>query len=159
MKIYIVRHGDSLESDIDSQRPLSNKGKADIERLGRYLANLNLNLAQIIHSGILRAEETAGILAKMLEPDILVKPHPSLKSLDDPSDVILEIETVCSDILIVSHLPFVDRFTSKLLTGDENKSMIPFEPGTLVCLERNKARQWIINFILQPFLFFPIVQR
>jgi phosphohistidine phosphatase len=153
MKLYILRHGESLESTINPNRPLSVRGRNTIENLSKFLGTSNLSVSRILHSGILRAKETAEIVAKHIHCNTLPKAYPEIKPLDDPYEIILNIETLLSDTLIVSHLPFVDRLLTTLLILDESRPMVSFEPGTLVCLERVKEKIWSICFILTPFLF------
>lgn len=153
MKLYILRHGESLESTINPNRPLSVQGRNTIENLSKFLSASNLSVSCILHSGVLRAKETAEIVAKHIHCNALPKAYPGIKSLDDPYEIILNIETLLSDTLIVSHLPFVDRLLTTLLMLSESRAMIPFEPGTLVCLERASEKIWNICFILPPFLF------
>ena len=34
MRLYLAQHGDAVEKDVNSERPLSAKGKKDVEELG-----------------------------------------------------------------------------------------------------------------------------
>ena len=70
MRLYLVQHGDAVAKDVDPDRPLSDQGRADIQRLAEWLANQHVQVAQILHSGKRRAIETAELLRPLLEsPD------------------------------------------------------------------------------------------
>ena len=66
MRLYIVQHGDAVPRDVDPARPLSEQGRADIQRLADYLSEHEIEIAQIFHSGKTRAKETAEILGDVL---------------------------------------------------------------------------------------------
>jgi len=66
MRLYIVQHGDSLPKDVNPDRPLSDQGRTDIQRLTEWLSSHDVQIAQILHSGKTRAKETAEILRPLL---------------------------------------------------------------------------------------------
>jgi phosphohistidine phosphatase len=70
MEIYFLRHGDagSRESwkGSDASRPLSDEGAARMEREASTLALLRLPLDLIITSPLVRAQQTAEIVARRL---------------------------------------------------------------------------------------------
>lgn len=153
MKVYLVQHGDSVEADVDPDRPLSKKGREDIEKLGKFLAKSNLTLYHIIHSGKLRAEQTAEILAKALKFENGIESRLGLGPLDNVREIMEELNYYSNDILIAGHLPFMSKLVSMLVVGDENKLVVSFEPGTLVCLENIADERWVIHFMLRPSIF------
>lgn len=152
MKLYLVRHGEALESNQDPLRPLSPKGRQDIEKLGRFLAHSNLRLFHLIHSGKLRAEETAEILAQKLHFENDLESRRGLDPLDDVTEIKEELSHYVNDILIVGHLPYLSRLISALLTDNENQDLVFFEPGALACLENISDERWILHYLLQPSL-------
>lgn len=152
MKVYLVQHGESVEANIDPERPLSEKGRKDIEALGRYLHKTKPEIFHILHSGKLRALQTAEILAEKLQFKNGIEFHADLKPEDDVNEIASELNHYINDILIAGHLPFMSRLVSKLVTGDENFPVVSFQPGTLVCLENVEENKWIIYFMLRPHL-------
>ncbi len=68
MELYLVRHahaGDPAKwHGADADRPLSAKGRAQCERLGRFLADVGFDPDAIVSSPALRASETAELLAE-----------------------------------------------------------------------------------------------
>jgi len=68
MKLYLMQHGEARPEQEDPARPLTDRGRAEVERVARAAARLDLGIAQVIHSGKLRARQTAEIVAACLEP-------------------------------------------------------------------------------------------
>ena len=61
--LYLVQHGEAVPDDVDPARPLSQAGKKDVERLAEFLARRKLAVSRILHSGKLRAQQTAELIA------------------------------------------------------------------------------------------------
>src|SRR5438105_306472 len=134
MRIFLLRHGDYLANDIAA--PLSKKGRKEILSLGSLLKPLHLPIKHIFHSGKLRAQQTAEIISNFFICDEDACEKKGLAPNDDVNGLIEEINISQNDILFVGHLPFLSKLTSKLVVGDENKEIIFFQTGTLVCLEK-----------------------
>ncbi len=151
MKIYLVRHGEALSSEADPQRPLSPKGKTEVQRLAEFLARSKLPVPQIIHSPKLRAQQTAEILATALNAQITLSPS-ILDSEAEVYPVMSMLPSLSSDTMLVGHLPMMAKLVSALVVHDENFFPITnYSPGTVVCLEDYEGR-WIINWVLPPSL-------
>lgn len=51
----------------------------------------------------------------------------------------------------VSHLPFLERLVSHLIINTINKTIIRFQPGGIVCLDKDAEMQsWFIKWALIP---------
>jgi len=151
-KIYLIQHGDSLAKEVDPNRPLSEKGKQDINHLATFLKNLNLSVDLIIHSGKLRAAQTAELLGLAFQPRTPIQSQAGLEPLDDPTPLANELKSWSHNTVFVGHLPFMEKLSSLLLAGEEKK-ILAFEPGTLICLERNNENIWTLLWMLRPQLF------
>ena len=57
------------------------------------------------------------------------------------------------DTLIAGHLPFMSRLVSLLVAGDTDAERVQYLPGSVVCLERVDAEQWVLLWMLRPELF------
>ena len=68
MKLYLAQHGEACTKDIDPERPLTDQGREDIERLAEFLARAGIEVARVIDSGKLRAAQTADLLAAAVAP-------------------------------------------------------------------------------------------
>jgi phosphohistidine phosphatase len=94
----------------------------------------------IYHSGILRAVETAAILAEHLAPPLGVEEHAGLSPEDDPAIAKAELETAGHSILVVGHLPHLNRLAAVLMTGDPNRAAADFAPASMMCFEWDRGR-------------------
>lgn len=76
MLLHLLRHahaGDWTEwTGPDATRPLTDKGRAQADRLGRFLKGRSFSTDAIITSPKLRAAQTAEIVADQLELPVLV---------------------------------------------------------------------------------------
>ncbi|MFQ5955410.1 MAG: phosphohistidine phosphatase SixA [Kiloniellales bacterium] len=155
MRLYLVQHGDAVGKEVDPDRPLSETGRRDVDRLAAFLAERNIGAARVLHSGKTRARETAEILAQAMAPGAQVEASRGLDP-NDPTDTLArEVSGWADDALVVGHLPFMDRFVARLTTGDEEVSVAAFRPGSLVCLERGQAGRWVIAWMIRPELLQP----
>ena len=136
MKVYLVRHGEAVSSQVDAERPLSERGRADIQKVASFIKPLGISVEHIWHSGKLRAAQTAEILADaMVVKDCSARK--GLKPNDDVTNIADELEAYDTDLMLVGHLPFVAYLTSLLVTGNETASVIGFDAGSVVCLNRS----------------------
>jgi len=151
MKLYLVRHGESVSSDVDPEQPLSKEGAKKIECLGNALKSCNLPIEEIFHSSKLRAKQTAEILCRSLSLKIPLQERVGLKPNDPPDALLQEIASHERNLMIVSHLPFLDILLSRLLkTG--NTKIFEFQAGSIVCLEKEHG-EWILSWTVFPDLF------
>jgi phosphohistidine phosphatase len=56
MEIYLVQHAEAKSEEEDAQRPLSDKGKEESERVAEALGKVGIRAKHIMHSGKLRAK-------------------------------------------------------------------------------------------------------
>src|SRR5512132_2307889 len=79
-ELYLVRHGVAEERGDawpdDSKRPLTDDGMARMRKAARGLARLGVGLDLVLTSPLVRARQTAEILAGALEP------RPSVVNID-----------------------------------------------------------------------------
>ena len=62
MRLYLVQHGDAVPERLDPERPLSAAGRREVEAVARLLAGAGARVAHVVHSGKLRAQQTAELL-------------------------------------------------------------------------------------------------
>ncbi|MBA1146899.1 phosphohistidine phosphatase SixA [Ectothiorhodospiraceae bacterium WFHF3C12] len=150
MKLYIAQHGAALSKEEDSSRPLSERGRDDVRRLGRWLAHAGLGDIEFVHSGKLRARETAELIAAAVggtagEAD-------GLGPNDDLAPWLTRLGDAPGDLALVGHQPFVGRLATRLLNGRESPSVVAFEPGTMLCLEHGDE-SWTLRWMVGPVLW------
>jgi phosphohistidine phosphatase len=122
-----------------------------------------MDIRRILHSGKLRAEQTAQIIADSLESTVNLELCSGI-SPNDAAAVFIEDqkliqsmgqkigqETGGSNILIVSHMPFVSNLCSTLLTGSAEVEF-DFTPGTLACLFY-EYKEWSMEFMIRPDIY------
>lgn len=146
---YLVRHGDAVAASENPKRPLSRAGRDAVEQIARLARERQVEVSAIYHSGILRAEETAEILAQQLMPPGGVKAIAGLLPDDDPVIGKAELETATEPIMLVGHLPYMGRLAALLVRGDMESPVIDFPPAGMVCCSR-LAAQWKIEWHLAP---------
>jgi phosphohistidine phosphatase len=149
MNIYLVRHGEAEPERIDPQRPLTSLGRKEVEAVARMAAAKDVRVSVIFHSGILRAQETAEILARHLQLSFAVRQLSGLLPQDDPAIARAELEAAGSPIMLVGHLPHLNRLAALLVCGDAERQIVDFAPATLACCV-NDGGKWTIAWTLAP---------
>ena len=151
MKLYLVQHGDALSKDVDAERPLSNIGHAEVGQVAALLAG-HMSVSRVVHSGKLRAQQTADIFTTIIAGEFPVEQIDGIGPNDSVRDFAQKIEAWSEDILMVSHLPFVARLTGLLLTGKETENIISYTPGSICCLESTSSGSWQLQWMIRPEL-------
>ena len=152
MKLYLVQHAQALSKEEDPARPLSEAGQEDAARMASFLGNAGIRAERVIHSGKLRAQQTAERLAQALAPDVELEVSGLLDPNEDPRALDWQSEAWDRDMLIVGHLPYMARLVSHLVVDDDRVSLVAYEPGSVVCLERDDEGRWHIDWMLRPGL-------
>ena len=142
MRLYLVQHGAALTKDVDPERPLSDQGRADISRLAAWLAGAGVSVSEILHSGKLRARQTAELLRSVLETNGEMRPAEGLGPNDAAEAFLNRLQTVNEDTLIASHLPFVAHVLSQAVTGSPQQPLVEFRPGSIAVVERHESGAW-----------------
>jgi phosphohistidine phosphatase len=149
VNFYLVRHGDAVSETLDSQRPLSRLGQEQVEQVARAAAARQAQVSAIFHSGILRAEQTAEIMARHLAPELGVRRMKGLAPQDDPAIAKAELETSQAPVMFVGHLPHMGRLAGLLINGDAERGAVEFAPATVVCVSQQVSR-WQLIWVLVP---------
>lgn len=147
MRLYLVQHGEACRKDVDPARPLTKGGRKDVERLAGLLEDMGVVVTRVVHSGKLRAEQTAARLAKTVAPGVAPEVSAHIAPDADPAGFDWRGE---GDALVVGHLPFMGRLVSLLVAGDAERPTVAYEPGTAVCLERDDGGRWRIAWMVRP---------
>ena len=115
MEVYLVQHSEAKPESEDPERPLTDKGRADVESVARYVAGSGVEVSRILHSGRLRAKQTAEILAQHLVPPQGVLEQGGLGPLDDPQEAKRLVEQAGKPLMLVGHLPHLSRLAALLI--------------------------------------------
>jgi len=152
MHVYLVQHGKAKTTEEDPTRGLSDEGREDLEHIANFLAGLRLTISLIHHSGKRRAEETAQMLAASVRCTAGPCHTTGLNPTDDPSEIANFLKVYTDDVLIVGHLPNLERLTSLLLMGNPDRRPIQFRHGGVVCLEKEQNGIWSVVWAVVPDL-------
>ena len=137
-----------MPKEIQADRPLSEQGIRDIRILALHMQNMDVQLGNVFHSGKLRAEQSASLVVEKVSPQVQPVQTEGLNPGDDPTVIIEDIEQMDTNILLVSHMPFVSRLCSTLLTGNADAEFAS-TPGTIFCLEKTDGK-WRLAYMLRP---------
>jgi phosphohistidine phosphatase len=147
MDCYLMRHGEAVSGQPDQQRSLSNRGRAEVSAIAQRARNRGVLVAWIYHSGILRAQQTAEVVADVLLPAEGVREISGLYPNDDPSTFKAQADEFAQSVLLVGHLPYLSRLAGLMTTGDSERFVISFAPATLASLTR-QGDHWQFNWSL-----------
>ncbi len=156
MMLYLMQHAQAVAEEVDPLRPLSEEGQTATARVAAHVALRSLSVEHIYHSGKLRARQTADILGAALHVEDRVEQLDGLNPKDraEPLARWLRVETEKSPgsgIVLVSHLPLLDRLASLLLTGNEEMGVIAFQYAALVALEpKGDGKRFAVRWMLPP---------
>ncbi len=151
MKLYLVQHGEACTKEQDPQRPLTADGMADVEHLAESMRAAGVRVQRVIHSGKLRARQTAEKLAKTMAPGVELETSGLMNPNDNPAAFDWQSESWDKDTLLVGHLPFMAKMVTQLTAGGEHV-LVDYRPGTMVCLQREEDDGWTIQWMLRPEL-------
>jgi phosphohistidine phosphatase len=148
MAVYLVQHGEALPEAQDPERSLSETGHSETRRIAEVAASYRVQVARIEHSGKKRAQQTAQILADALHPAGGVGERQGLSPKDDVRPVATSLDA-SSNVMLVGHLPFMERLVGQVVVGDPDRRLFKFQGGGIVCLDRDEAG-WYIRWTLSP---------
>jgi phosphohistidine phosphatase len=152
MKLYLVQHANAVSENVNPERPLSDQGLRDIQKVADFLKPLNLSVDYLWHSTKKRAIQTAEILAEVIKINKEKIEREGLAPNDDVSAINDELAAARQDTMIVGHMPFVNKLTSLLLTGSEFAGTVAFMQGGIVALNSSEPNQWQIEWMVTPEL-------
>ena len=141
MNIHLLRHGIAAplaeENDFrDEKRRLTPEGELKLRRAAQGLKLLQVSFDLIASSPLIRAKETAELVAEVLK-------YKAPIDIWDELEPEGSAESVCSrllphvqkgSLLLVGHQPSIGVLASYLLTGNSNRSL-PFKKGSIFSLE------------------------
>ncbi|UCG52098.1 MAG: phosphohistidine phosphatase SixA [Candidatus Latescibacterota bacterium] len=151
MNLYLVQHGQAKSDAEDPARPLTHEGVKAVERVAAWIAKAGVSVTEIRHSGKKRAEQTAGVFARHLLPVKGLKAHTGLSPKDDVRPLADALKEHRDSIMVVGHLPFLNRLAGLLIAGDPDREVVRFENGGVVCLV-GEGVDWRVAWISTPNL-------
>jgi phosphohistidine phosphatase len=150
MALFLVQHGKSLPKEKDPNQGLSREGLAETQTMAAMAAENNLQPMRIIHSGKKRALQTAEIFVKVLEPEAGISKETGLAPMDDAASFASSLNSN-EDIMVVGHLPFMEKLVSHLVTGSLERPVIKFQNSGIICLDTDDfSGSWYIRWAIFP---------
>jgi phosphohistidine phosphatase len=116
-----------------------------------WAARIGITADEIRHSGKRRAEQTAAIFAKHLNPSRGVTAVKGLSPNDDVTLVVASLQGDQESIMLVGHLPHLSRLVSLLVTGNSEREIVRFRNAGIVCLTRKEGK-WAMDWAFPPGL-------
>jgi phosphohistidine phosphatase len=139
--VYFVRHGAAADAQTwdgsDYDRPLTEKGRDKMERVGERLEDLGIEIDAIVTSPLLRAKQTAEVLADAIDAEETVVEDERLDGGFDAERFadILRDHAGAKAIMLVGHEPSMSTVIGKLLGG----ARIDFKKGSIACVDCGDA--------------------
>jgi phosphohistidine phosphatase len=127
--LFLVHHGEAVGPDVDSRRPLSERGRANVERLAVEAAGRGAKPAVVWHSGKLRAKQTAEAFWRACNALADLSATRDLQPDDPPEWIRDRLRSEPRDILIAGHFPHLPR-----LFGLVTQGVADFPPHGVVAL-------------------------
>ena len=150
MKLYLVQHAEAKREDEDPTRPLTEKGWRDARRVAQYgVERAGVRVRRVLHSGRLRAKQTAGVWGQHLG-NTEVAQADGLDPTAAPTIWAERLGRETADLMLVGHLPHLRRLASRLLCGNDDREVVAFENGGVVCLQRDPEGHWSLRWALTP---------
>ena len=150
MALYLVQHGKSLPRDQDPDQGLSEEGISETELIARTAAEKGVVVSQIRHSVKTRARQTAEIFSRTLNPADGIREITGIKPMDDVADAAADLSQA-DNIMLVGHLPFMERMTAFLVTGSIEPPIFKFQNSGIVCLDKEaNGGAWVILWTIMP---------
>jgi phosphohistidine phosphatase len=118
MRVTLVRHGEAGDDAPDDEsRSLTVRGRADTRRVGRALAGRGVRFSLIVSSPLVRAVQTAEIVAaelgyrgRLLVSPLLVPEAPAARTAEFVSGLAGE-----RSVALVAHEPILSKLAAALL--------------------------------------------
>ena len=140
--LILVRHAHALSRyeavvSSDGARPLSPQGRGQAQKTAQAIAAQQLRPQKILTSPLLRAEETARILAATLRAPVEQEPvldgaHTDLQV----RDLLLAKLAACDTLLAVGHNPCITYVTALLCA-----QVRPFAPASFAVIRLDPLRE------------------
>lgn len=136
LKLWLARHGQAVDPDAahsDFARSLTEFGRHQLTEMARWLIDRQPAPELILHSPLVRAQQTAETIAQVISIDRpVVRVENALAPGIDLDDLLRAISrTTAERILCVGHQPDMSRCLAGMIGGGE----IPYQPGSIAEIE------------------------
>lgn len=149
LRVYLVRHAKAAKEGYarDEERPLTKRGEQDAARIAALMAGAGVSVQQIRHSGLVRARQTAEIIAEQMKPRGGVIAVAGLTYGDPVEPLARELHLEPEPVMFVGHNPFMEQLAALLLTGSTERAPVWFATSTVACLTIDRGA-WTVRWVL-----------
>ncbi len=165
MKIVFLRHGIAADADgypADDLRPLTKEGRDKTRAAARGLARLAIQPDLIVTCNLLRARETAEILAEELDGRADIQVLACLRPGGNFAEFMHWLESREEETVVaVGHMPDIAEFAQRCLTGRALFAMT-FKKTAACCVEFDgepAAGHGCLEWLLQPAILRALADR
>jgi len=153
MIVYFLRHASAGKSmpnpKKDERRPLDEEGILQARYVGRLLANLDVQVDQIVSSPLKRARQTASLVANELAFESAVQIDDALRpdAEFEQFQAMLARYKKYESIMVVGHNPSLPEFLSKSISTG-GATQVDFKKGAVAKVEMNGRTgpvQWLVT--------------
>ncbi len=160
MKLLLVRHAIAEDAETfiaaggtDAQRPLTESGRKKMRKGANRLRSQVRTIDLLISSPLLRARETADMIARAFG-DVPIVERPELDYRYPPETVLDGLARSSTEgmVVAVGHEPQLSLLTGLLLTG-EPRPLIAFRKGGMALIEFHggaAAGEGVLQWVLTP---------
>jgi phosphohistidine phosphatase len=151
MNLYLLRHAEAeAEAASDDERQLTERGREQARTIGRFCARNDLYPGKILTSPMVRAKQTAKIVADELKISerIQVCPFAAVGMTAEAALGELKRFEEHSSVLLVGHEPDLSEFVAALLGGEEESVRIRKAGLAKVTLPKLKLGVGRLEFLL-----------
>jgi len=134
-ELYVMRHGlavtrGSVRFSDDAQRPLVPEGKEKMREIAGGLKRMGFEVDWIVTSPLVRAVETAGIIAESLASSVPVDVCDAMRPGGSPEDLLafLAKRPNLRRVLVVGHEPDLGELVARLI-GAGGHANLAFKKG------------------------------
>jgi phosphohistidine phosphatase len=152
MKLYLVQHGRATSKEDNPRRPLTDAGRAELERMADLVRPLGLAVDAAWDSGKERASQSAAILAGAFNVRGEQTSRSGLGAKDDVTAFGDELAAAGRDVLVVGHQPFLGKLAAYLLTDSDATEPVAFRNGGIVHLSDDRQAKWQLEWAVTPDL-------
>ena len=142
MNLFILRHGIAVEPgtagfENDADRPLVPKGERRLRAAAAAMRKMELSYDVICSSPLVRARQTAEIVAEELKLQKRLKITDALAPGGSMKNLVRQLsdwKPLPENVLIVGHEPYLSRLISLLISGEDHTT-VAMKKGSLCKLE------------------------
>ncbi len=142
MDLVVMRHGHAEAiARCDEERRLTSRGRENAANVARALRLLGLRPQAIVASPLVRAQQTASIVARELahelDAELAVQTEPLLAPESRVEHTVEALATDATCLVIVSHMPLVSALLGRMLCSSSTATL-PLSTSCAVWLELSR---------------------